>query len=82
MTTVLQEFTSNVSLTDNFTQSNPASGTFTWNNTTGLSSSPGISVSLGSDQVWTTNRVIPFRTAVNISFQLFSKVQQIMDTVR
>lgn len=56
MTTILQDFTSSTILDDDFTQSNPATGTFTWNNTTGLSSSPGIDVSLGSDQIWTTKQ--------------------------
>lgn len=56
MTSILQDFSSSTILNDNFTQSNPASGTFTWNNTIGLSSSPGIIVSLGSDQIWTTKQ--------------------------
>lgn len=56
MTTILQDFSSSTVLNDGFTQSNPATGTFTWVNTTGLSNSPGISVSLGSDQVWTTKQ--------------------------
>lgn len=56
MTTVLQEFTSSTSLNDNFTQSNPASGTFTQVNNNGLNGSGGVSVSLGSDQIWTTKQ--------------------------
>lgn len=56
MATTLQDFSSNTSLADNFTQSSPATGTFDWVNNVGLSGSSGISVSLGSDQVWTTKQ--------------------------
>ena len=54
MTTILQDFSSSTVLNDDFTQSNPASGTFTWDNTSGLSNSPGISITPNSDQIWTT----------------------------
>lgn len=56
MATALQDFSSSTSLTDNFTQSSPATGTFDWVNNVGLDGSPGISVSLGSDQVWTAKQ--------------------------
>lgn len=56
MTTILQDFSSSTVLNDGFTQSNPATGTFVRDNTVGLSSSPGVSVSPSSDQVWTTKQ--------------------------
>ncbi|GKS70425.1 hypothetical protein W03_24290 [Nitrosomonas sp. PY1] len=55
-TSVLQDFTSTTSLNDNFTQSNPATGTFTRSNTAGLNGAAGVSISLGSDQIWTTKQ--------------------------
>ncbi len=56
MTTIMQGFSSETILDTDFTQSNPATGTFTWNATAGLNGSPGISVSSGSDQIWTTKQ--------------------------
>lgn len=56
MTTNIQDFSSSTSLADNFTQSNPATGTFDWINNVGLNGSGAISVSLGSDQIWTTKQ--------------------------
>ena len=53
-TIITQTFDSANSFTDNFTQSTPASGSFTWGATSGLNGGPGIAVSSGSDQVWTT----------------------------
>lgn len=53
-TTLQQTFDTAASFTDNFTQSTPATGSFTWNATSGLSGGPGIAVSASSDQVWTT----------------------------
>lgn len=54
LTTVNQTFDTPTSLSDNFTQSNPASGLYTWDASAGLASTGGIALSFGSDQVWTT----------------------------
>ncbi len=52
--TITQTFPDSNSLTSNFTQSSPAEGSFTWNATAGLNGGPGLEVSSGADQIWTT----------------------------
>ncbi len=56
-TTRLQTFAGSLpSLTNNFTQSNPASGTVIWASNIGLGGFGAVSVSSGTDQVWTTKQ--------------------------
>lgn len=53
-TDLTQAFNTEQDLVGNFTQSNPASGSFTWANNVGLSGGPGVGITFGSDQIWTT----------------------------
>ena len=55
-TLISQTFDTAAAFTDNFTQSSPATGTFTWGSNAGLGAGAGVSISDGSDQVWTTRQ--------------------------
>ena len=55
-TLITQKFDSTAAFTNNFTQSNPATGTFTWGGAVGIAGGPGVSITSGSDQVWTTKQ--------------------------